>query len=316
MKKVFGFVLCLFVFSSQSFAVNKIVALGDSLSDTGNLYIYMNKQLPLSPPYYKGRFSSGPVWIEHLAEHFYPGNADKHLLVYAFGGSGIDLDEDEEDDVDDGAMLTLKSQVDSYLLAHHDKADSDSLFTVWMGSNNYLGVPEDEEEVTRLVVAGIEKELVRLADHGAKHIMVVNLPDLGRIPMARELESEKEMSSLTNKHNQKLFDRVQALKAQYPDVQWFHYNMNATFNEALTNSVEYGFEDVTNTCYESLEYLPTAQPVLSMASRIKPTMRIEGDLCEKYLFFDPVHPTGKAHEYLAQEAALILEGSNVSFKES
>ena len=51
--------------------LQNIVVFGDSLSDNGNLYEIMKHQLPQSPPYYKGRFSNGPVWVEHLILHIF-----------------------------------------------------------------------------------------------------------------------------------------------------------------------------------------------------------------------------------------------------
>ena len=40
--------------------------LGDSLSDTGNLFDATFGFVPESPPYWKGRFSSGPVWADRI----------------------------------------------------------------------------------------------------------------------------------------------------------------------------------------------------------------------------------------------------------
>jgi phospholipase/lecithinase/hemolysin len=39
---------------------------GDSLSDTGNVYTVFGPGY-VPAPYYDGRFSNGPVWVEHLA---------------------------------------------------------------------------------------------------------------------------------------------------------------------------------------------------------------------------------------------------------
>src|SRR4051794_21355123 len=44
----------------------QIVAFGDSLSDTGNVYIASGGTFPPAP-YAAGRFSNGPVWVESLA---------------------------------------------------------------------------------------------------------------------------------------------------------------------------------------------------------------------------------------------------------
>src|SRR5262245_37490212 len=50
----------------------EVVVFGDSLSDTGNVFTVtepvLAEAIPVSPPYFQGRFSNGPVWVERLAE--------------------------------------------------------------------------------------------------------------------------------------------------------------------------------------------------------------------------------------------------------
>ena len=91
---------CVVLFLCQSvvFAspLKNVVMFGDSLSDNGNLYEYMQRQLPQSPPYYEGRFADGPVWVERLVELYFPDDAPVHLLDYAFGGAGISEDPELE----------------------------------------------------------------------------------------------------------------------------------------------------------------------------------------------------------------------------
>ncbi len=76
MKKWFVCLLGLFALTVQAAdsrpAFSRIVMFGDSLSDTGKMYSKMRGYLPSSPPYYQGRFSNGPVWLEQLTQQF-PG---------------------------------------------------------------------------------------------------------------------------------------------------------------------------------------------------------------------------------------------------
>lgn len=315
--KIIGLLLCLWVGSTFASPLHKIVAFGDSLSDNGNLYRYMHKQIPISPPYYKGRFTSGPVWVELVAEHYFPGDAANHLVDYAFGGSGIDAEEeeDEEDDFNDGAMLTLKAQVDSYLLAHNDKVDSSNLYTVWMGANNYLGIPDVPDDEINMVLSGIEKELVRLVEKGAKHIMVVGLPDLGRTPMAAEFESEKELTYLAEEHNLRLEARVHALEATYPEVSFIFFNVNELFTNALDHPEKYGFKDIKGTCYDAIDYdyEPSSQTILNMAARVKPHTEFDESICDTFLFFDPVHPSARPHQFISEEAVALLDAAGTQF---
>lgn len=70
--------------SAQSY--NRLVVFGDSLSDNGNLFAITGQ--PASPPYFQGRFSSGPVWTELLGFNaLRAGGAVSGSINYAYGGA-------------------------------------------------------------------------------------------------------------------------------------------------------------------------------------------------------------------------------------
>src|SRR5919108_3147959 len=58
-----------------------VVMFGDSLSDNGNLLALTGGAVPASP-YFAGRFSNGPVWVERLASAL-----DVPLVNFAVGGA-------------------------------------------------------------------------------------------------------------------------------------------------------------------------------------------------------------------------------------
>jgi phospholipase/lecithinase/hemolysin len=296
-----------FLFSGIVLAtpLHNIVVFGDSLSDNGNLYEYMRHQLPQSPPYYKGRFSNGPVWIEHLIASYFPeGTADTHLLDYAYGGAGV-----SEEEGDDEVLFTLRREVNTYLLTHDDKASEDSLFVVWIGANNYLAFPSDIDITLQKVNEGIKHSLQRLVDKGAKHILVVNLPDLGRTPAAIEFDSVETMTYFTNQHNQLLNKSVDELKQEFPDVEWLHYDLHQAFEEVMEHPQEYGFTNISGTCVNSLVEEITKKSVLNMVASVRP--KINQDACTGYLFFDLVHPTALAHEILGVKAKTMLDAVGI-----
>ncbi|KTD16586.1 GDSL family lysophospholipase PlaA [Legionella jordanis] len=301
--------LTCFILLFAGFAVakplNQIVVFGDSLSDNGNLYEHMHKKLPQSPPYYEGRFTNGPVWVERLTEAYFPGAIKEHLSDYAFGGAGVS--EDPEDDT----LFTLKKEIDTYFLAHNDKADENSLFIIWIGANNYLGIPDDTEEALNQVKEGISHGLKRLADAGAKHILIVNMPDLGKTPIASAFDSEEILTSITQKHNQYLEASIKSLREAYPEVQWLYYDVNGIVNDLISSPEQFGFNNIKDTCYEIMVDKPSSKTVLRMAAQISPK---EGsDVCQGYLFFDPVHPTGPAHQIMADRARSFLDAEGVEF---
>ena len=242
---LFSLIICSMVSATP---LNKMVVFGDSLSDNGNLYEYMKHQLPVSPPYFEGRFTNGPVWVEILMKYYYPTNSNAHLLDYAFGGAGVL----EEDDGDDDELFTLRREIDSYFLAHQDKADENSLYVVWIGSNNYLAVPDDPDKVLSDVSLGIQHGLQRLADKGAKHIMVVNVPSLGAIPAARDFDAVEVLTYLAKEHNITLKKNVSDLQNQYPSIQWIYFDVNLVLDDMMLHPENYGFTNVTDTCYEEV----------------------------------------------------------------
>ncbi len=295
-----------FLFSGIVWAtpLHNIVVFGDSLSDNGNLYKFMKYQLPPSPPYFEGRFSNGPVWIEHVIASYFPEDPEGHLLDYAYGGAGVS----EEEGADD-VLFTLRREVNNYLLEHHDKASEDSLFVVWIGSNNYLAFPSDVEQTLHDVHAGIMHSIQRLVDKGAKHILVVNLPDLGRTPAAIEFGSIDEMTNFAKEHNDLLSKSVDELKQEYPDVEWLYYDLHQAFEEVMMNPQDYGFTNITGTCVNSVVDDITKKSILKMVASVKP--KISPDACNNYLFFDLVHPTALAHKILGEKARKMLDQAGI-----
>ena len=75
--------------------LREVVVFGDSLSDSGNVFVateaVLAEAIPVSPPYFQGRFSNGPVWVDILAEKlglqlrpFLQGGTN-----FAFGGAAV-----------------------------------------------------------------------------------------------------------------------------------------------------------------------------------------------------------------------------------
>lgn len=292
------FTICFSALVSAA-SINNIVVFGDSLSDNGNLYEYMQHHVPESPPYYEGRFSDGPIWVELLAESIFPKNTKAHLLDYAFGGAGIS--EDEEDEV----LLTLKKEIDSFLLSHKNKADPANLYIVWIGANNYLALPDNPEESLTIVNNGLVRSLERLARAGARNVLVVNLPDLGKTPAAIEFDAREGLSYLSKQHNARLLESIKTLETNFPRVKWIHYDVGTKLDEILNEPASYGFNNTSETCYNALMDKNNKPSVLRMVAAVNGNQRV--DNCDGYLFFDLVHPTTVAHKIIADKARTLLE---------
>lgn len=253
-----------------------IQAFGDSLSDNGNLYNALFQLQPPSPPYFEGRFSNGPVAVERMADtlgvpldDFAWGGATSGWGNAADGGSPASF-----------GLLRLPG-VATQVLAYGARvgpggADPDALYLLWGGANDLLfdlsGPVPAALRITFLTSA--------LAQLGAEHILVPNLPDLGKTPSERAEGPGASFASTVNSviFNRTLASQLTRLDAMLPDVTIYQFDTFSLFNEVLANPGAFGFANVTEACFDGVSVC--ANP-------------------DQYLFWDGVHPTARAHAILA-----------------
>jgi thermolabile hemolysin len=254
---------------------DEVYVFGDSLSDTGNVYQATNGQAPPSPPYFDGRYSNGPVWVEYLADEL--DLADAELKDFAFGGATTG----RTNNTSAAGMIGLQQQIDRFIATNPDP-DPDALYIIWAGANDYLGgtVTNPSEPL-----ANLSQAITDLADAGAQTILVANLPDLGEIPLTRYTERSTSLSSLSQQHNAQLAELIDRLQPRLaPDVNLLLLDVNSLFADAIANPDRYGFSDVNSSCLE----IRCPNP-------------------DGYLFWDQLHPSTAAHEQLAELAIETLE---------
>ncbi|WP_367606310.1 SGNH/GDSL hydrolase family protein [Legionella sp. W05-934-2] len=291
--------ICFSLVAKASVPFNHIVVFGDSLSDNGNAFERTQHYVPQTPPYFQGRFSDGPVWIEYIAKAI--STEENFLQDYALGGAGVTA---ENDDID--GVFTLANEVKDFLQNNNQVADEESLYVIWIGANNYLILPDDEDETVDTVKQGTSKALDKLINAGAKHFLVLNLPELSRTPLAKSMGEEEhdKLARYTQKHNAMLDQVMETYRKKHPDVHWYFYNVHQMFNKALETPENYDITNVTDMCFEEdLAANVRLQPVIRMEKLFNIAPPSD---CEHYLFFDPVHPTAKAHQIMAKEVLAEL----------
>ena len=309
MKFVFSFVVFLWSMVATATTIHQVVVFGDSLSDNGNLYEYMNHQLPVSPPYYKGRFTNGPVWIELMMEDLYASDAVLHYKDYAYGGAGVTTD-------DEDGFFSLQKQIKTYFSENQDKADSDALYVVWLGANNYFNLPDNANEVVDQVISGLYKNIEVLVAHGAKEILVLNVPDLSKTPAAIEFEAEDDLRLMSLEHNKRLKTMLTRLRLVYPEIHFIEYDVTTMMNEIINSPGSHGFIDASSTCYEHLDEPNRALKVKNslFLTTLSSKPYSAHDSCEGYLFFDLYHPTEHAHRILADGILKMLQQESLIFE--
>jgi phospholipase/lecithinase/hemolysin len=240
------FAIMFSLFCSHSFAgegtpFNKIVFLGDSLSDNGNLYNKDWGYLPKSPPYYEGRFTNGYVWSEYATKYFYDQNYISSEN-YAVGGETTVF----HNPWSGFLPWTLGDSLTSYY-AHSFWTDrSTTLFVIWIGANDYLPGSTDVEGLTTSVTDTIRDDIISLINSGANNFLIINLPNLSVIPYAAQKHMEENLRDLSLTHNAKLAEKV--------NIHLF--DLNALFTDVLTHPDEYNkkynvhITNTTDACWE------------------------------------------------------------------
>lgn len=337
-KKILA-ALALFTFTlnAYSYKFDTIVTFGDSLSDNGNLYAYMDQFIPKSPPYYKGRFSNGPVWVENLYQSYFPNGSNDKFQDFAVGGAGAVLSYKEN------LPYTLDAEVNDYLYLHNYANKDTSLFIFWIGANNYLNGPTNVDAITSSVVDAIGNDVSSLIERGAVMIMMVNMPDLGQTPAAMQNNTQILLTQLSNKHNEKLLTKYNELKDKYPNVNIAYFDVNSIFGELMSEPEKFNINNVTQPCYaggfsfkamtnkpqlfdndlmaqakqhhvvldQRMKQAILNNPVLKEALQVSyyhsNGLNASANSCTGSLFWDHVHPTAPIHQLIAQYAKSTLD---------
>ncbi len=228
---------------ANSTPFSQIVVFGDSLSDDGTagkgLYYWTNGGWPL-PPYWDGRFSDGPVWVEFLTTDL--GLAQSSLHDYAVGGatSGTAVNFPVPD-----FHHGVQNQIADYLSSN--RGDADALYIVAVGYNDIF-IPLDEVPMGDLDAArsayyqNTIDNIKTLRAAGARHILTWNLTDLGAgnpVPAVRAF-----LSALTVSFN----DALGAARAELAveGVPTIGMDMFTFANTIYANPAQYGFTSVAD----------------------------------------------------------------------
>lgn len=260
--------------------IPQIYVFGDSLSDIGNVYQATNGNSPPSPPYFKGRYSNGPIWVEYLADSLkLTSNLNNN---FAYGGAKTG----DSQQLPPGILAQIQR-----FKAKNPAANPNALYIIWAGANDYLGGATN----TSVPINNLATAVKRLAEIGAKNIVVVNLPDLGKLPATGTTERANLLSSLTQRHNSGLAASLESLRQEFGDTNIRYVDVNALFNQVYNSPGKYGINNVTQPCFR------------------------EGVICDRpnnYLFWDGIHPSTAAHKLLVQLASSKLKATPKSAAKS
>lgn len=290
-------------------AFSGIYAFGDSLSDTGNIYLSSGGTTPVSPPYSNGRFTNGNVWVQDLSASLGLGAVTPSLTGgndYAFGGAqtGTTLAHAQNATDLPGQLAAFSSQVSS--------PQSNALYTLWIGANDLNAMfgalasrsiaPSSIGTDLAQAVGNVSTFVSGLANAGMHNLLVLGVPDLSKTPDGRALAYSTAnpaaalatIQQVTQQYNA----AVAAALGNLASTDGFALTQVDTFDlldRVAQNPAQYHLTNVTDPCWTGNLTNPSS-----------------GTLCaqpDQYLFWDGEHPTAAGHRILAGlvRAALVPE---------
>jgi phospholipase/lecithinase/hemolysin len=216
---------------------------GDSYCDVGNLYFATGDTYPPAP-YYNGRFSDGPLWVDHVAGFLKVPLTPSQLggTDYAFGGAWATANQP----LGTGVIPSVPTQVFLYLQSHGGKADPHALYIIEGGGNDIVdtttGSPQAlGYEIALNLVAG--EAMLRKA--GARHFMIPNLFNVGILPVAQSKAAFASAASIAANRGLNL---LLLPEQQIPGVHILRMDVFSLMNAVQTDPTHFGFTDITDPC--------------------------------------------------------------------
>lgn len=253
------FLLCFVLpFGATVFAspYSQIVAFGDSLSDNGN-----------ADGYGLAVASNGPVWVDYLAASLGVG-----LLDMAYCGARTDFHPATSSEI-----WGFGWQIDQYITTA-GTADSDALYTLWIGGNDLLNITGDPTPVIGNAVTNIALGINNLVAAGAENVLVMNMPNLGTTPLMNGYNSPPLYNDpvggalLAGAFNQSLDFTIDPYRSA---INLFEVDVFTMMAQLIADGY---FDNYTNMLIDD--------PLSS----------------DSYMFWDEIHPTTYAHSLIAEKA--------------
>ncbi len=256
-------------------------AFGDSTTDPGNAAaaVFGRPISPIPGVYPNGWFSDGAPWAVRLGADFASGRN------YAFGGATA-VTSPAVDLTLPGAQVTLDipdlpDQVDSFVSGVATGAidpGPNGLAGLWVGGNDLRNAetPGELAAAVRGAVTSITRNVGRLLDAGLSEVVVFNLPDLGLLPEIDTAFDRAVATIATVAFNDRL--RSALTNSFGPEVGVF--DTFGLFRDVVDDPSAFGFANTDDACLPRL------------------IIGVVPD-CDRFLFYDDVHPTGAAHALVA-----------------
>jgi phospholipase/lecithinase/hemolysin len=262
--------------ASTASPYDAIYVFGDSYCDVGNISLATGGAIP-GPLYYNGRFSNGPIWVEHVASAWglpmlpsLKGGTD-----YAVGGAEVTTSVSNPL----GTIPSVPEQVLEYLQylqAHGGRADPHALYILEGGGNDILNATGGSPAVLGLkIAAGLAGSELLLRQAGARNFVIPDLLNVALLPAGQLNPTFAAAATIAvNKSLDQLLQFEQLLEG----IKIYRLGVFSLFNAVAADATHFGFVNITTPCLSTTGVC--ADP-------------------DHTLFYDAEHPTEFGHSFFA-----------------
>ncbi|KAI8344961.1 SGNH hydrolase-type esterase domain-containing protein [Blakeslea trispora] len=258
----------------------QIIIYGNSFADTHNVY-ELSKKLYPPYPYYKGRFSNGPMWVDALSEKL-----TIKIQNNAYGGA-ISDNKDAPLDPINLVRPGFVQQIEDIKV----NTTVPTLYITEIGANDIFALASSGkitdakyantkmEEITQNVITGLDliKQL-----HSGQDVMMLRMPALDKFP-----QIPKKVKAATKKFVLDYNDLLERKLSKISDLRIFIFDLYAWLDNEMANASRLNITDVQNPCIKHL-VIPCKDP-------------------EAHFFWDTAHFTTQVHRSFGNTMLQVLK---------
>ena len=255
---------------------SEIVAFGASLTDSGNVAIasppLVGYSAPPSPPYYMGRFTNGPNWLDILAD-----NLDvQRPLASLGGGTNYAWSGATSGSIDNPfGFPNVDDQVATYL--GERTPTGDELIVLVTASGNDFGFGQTNVEEP---IQFVGQAVADLAAAGAKQILVASL--LG------------EGEPIRSTYHELLSAELAAQRLANDELTIYEFDVDDVVQNIIANAAEFGITQLDRPACEDCGAGDVEFPTMI------------ADNPDEFLLWDSGHWTAPVHAVIGREASLLV----------
>ena len=263
-----------------------IYVFGDSYCDVGNIFAVTStagQPTPPSPPYFHGRFSNGPIWVEHVASSMGLPMTPSQLggTDYAVGGAEVTAPVVTAR----GTIPSVPQQVLLYLSQHGGKADPKALYILQGGGNDILNATGGSPQQLGFEIAlGLSESELLLRQAGAKNFLIPNLFDISLVPAGRANAAFAQQASIATNES---LNELLAIEQLLQGIRIRRINVFSLLQSISSDATHFGFTDIVDPCINPVTNAVCADP-------------------DHTFFWDTFHPTEFGHAFFAVVTEVAL----------